>query len=115
MVLGWKVLCGFPSIFSVLRSSFVYTKSPCTTPSIPSLENSARATLNLAPKSPLRSLSISAFVLYSLGVLLNTPFLATKNLPSDGSVPAKIAGAPSHLTEILTGAFVLPPSISRSA
>ena len=62
MVLGWKVICGSPSIFSVLRSSFVYKKSPCTTPSIPSLENSARATLNLAPKSPLRSLSISALI-----------------------------------------------------
>ena len=66
MVLGWKVTHGSPSIFSVLRSLFEYKKSPCTTPSIPILASSLNAILNFALRSPDRSLSISAFVLYSL-------------------------------------------------
>ena len=46
---------------------------------------------------------------------LNIPFFATKNFSSFGSNPAKIAGAPSHLTVTSTGAFALPESISLSA
>ena len=115
MVLGWKVTHGTPSMFSVLRSDCVYNKSPCTTPSIPSLLNSLSAILNLTAKSPLISSLISLSVLYNLGVLLNTPFLATKNCPSDGSTPANMAGAPSHFVVKLTGAEALPDNISRIA
>ena len=36
------------------------------------------------------------------------------NLPSSGSVPANIAGAPSHFTVILTELLLAPASISLS-
>ena len=45
--------------------------------------------------------SVEEFYIF-LDFLLNIPFFATKNLPSDGSVPAKIAGAPSHFTDMFT-------------
>ena len=46
---------------------------------------------------PEGSLSLmSLIVLYTLGVLLNTDFVPTKNFPSAGSVPQNKAGAPSH-------------------
>ena len=54
---------------------------------------------------------MSESVLYTFGDLLNIPFLATKNLPSRGSLPQKIAGAPSHLT--LTFPSLTPPTMSR--
>ena len=79
---------------------------------MPSFENSASATLNFSTSAPLRSSSISLAVLYSLGLMLNTDFFATKNLPSDGSIPAKIAGAPSHLTVILILERAFPANIS---
>ena len=72
------------------------------------------ATLNLSARSPDKSSFISASVLYSLGVTLNTDFFATKNLPSAGSVPAKIAGAPSHFTVMLTDDRLAPASMSLS-
>ena len=84
------------------------------TPVIPSFENSASATLNFAFKSPDRSSSISAFVLYSFGLTLNTDFFATKNLPSLGSIPANIAGAPSHFTVMLIDEREEPDNISLS-
>ena len=95
-------------------TSSVNIKSPCNTPLIPNLENSASAILNLLTNAPDTSASISAFVLYSLGLTLNTDFFATKNLPSSGSIPANIAGAPSHLTVIFTDDLALPASISLS-
>ena len=42
----------------------------------------------------------------------NTPLVPTKNLPVAGSLPAIMAGAPSHLVVMLTGDFVLPSNIS---
>ena len=77
-----------------------------------SLENSLRATLNFALRSPDTSSSISLFDLYNFGLTLNTDFFATKNLPSLGSVPANIAGAPSHFTVMLTEDLALPANIS---
>ena len=68
------------------------------------------ASFNLSERSPDVSASTSASVLYTLGDLLKIPFLATKNFPSLGSVPAKIAGAPSHLT--LAEPSLTPPNIS---
>ena len=44
--------------------------------------------------------------------MLNTDFFATKNLPSAGSIPAKIAGAPSHFTVMSIDERELPASIS---
>ena len=82
--------------------------------SLGKIMNSASATLNFAFKSPDKSASISASVLYNLGLTLNTDFFATKNLPSLGSVPANIAGAPSHLTVMLTEDLDSPASISLS-
>ena len=43
---------------------------------------------------------------------MNIPFLATKNLPSLGSIPANTAGAPSHLTVTSLLALVVPANIS---
>ena len=45
---------------------------------------------------------------------LNTDFFATKNLPSLGSIPANIAGAPSHLTVMLIDEREDPDNISLS-
>ena len=93
--------------------SSVNIKSPCRTPFIPILESSERATLNLLFKVPDKSSSISSLLLYSLGLTLNTDFFATKNFPSSGSIPANIAGAPSHLTVMFTEERALPANISR--
>ena len=100
---------------NILRSFLSYRKSPCTTPLIPSFGNSSKASFNFTAKSPLVSASTSAAVLYTLGFLLKIPFLATKNFLSLGSIPANIAGAPSHLTDTLTFDFELPCSISLKA
>ena len=96
----------------VVSTSSVNIRSPCNTPLIPSLENSASAILNLPTNAPDKSASISASVLYSLGLTLNTDFFATKNSPSSGSIPAKIAGAPSHLTVMFTELRLAPANIS---
>ena len=74
------------------------------------MENSASAILNFEFNAPDRSASISAFVLYNFGVALNTDFFATKNLPSDGSIPAKIAvkvisGVKNFLTKKVSNLF----------
>ena len=73
--------------------SSVYIKSPCNTFLIPNFDNSASATLNFEFSVPDKSASISASDLYSFGLTLNTDFFATKNLPSEGSIPVKIAGS----------------------
>ena len=77
-----------PSIVSVSKS--VNIKSPCKTPLIFNLENSASATLNFAFKSPDKSASISAFDLYNLGLTLNTDFFATKTYHQMGQYQPKI-------------------------
>ena len=71
--------------------------------------------MSLVAKSPDVSASISACDLYTLGFLLKIPFLATKNFLSVGSMPAKTAGAPSHLTVTSVVFFELPANISRIA
>ena len=73
----------------------------------------SKAAFNLSDKSPDVSASISACDLYTFGSLLKTPFLATKNSPSVGSLPANTAGAPSHFTVTSTDLLALPASISR--
>ena len=100
----------FPLIFSVLTSVELYKKSPCITPFIPKSGRYCKANLNFLLRSPEVSASISSSLLYTLGDLLKIPFFATKNLLSRGSIPAKIAGAPSHLT--LTFPSCSPPSVS---
>ena len=85
-------------MFSLLTSDLENKKSPWMTPLIPRAGKYLRASLSLTARSPEESASTSAGDLYTLGFLLNIPFLATKKLPSLGSIPAKIAGAPSHLT-----------------
>src|SRR5210317_527468 len=79
---------------------------------MPNLENSASAILNLEFNAPETSASTSEADLYSFGFTLKTDFFATKNLPSSGSIPAKIAGAPSHLTVIFTDERDAPANIS---
>ena len=95
------------------RSS-VNIRSPCNTPLIPNLENSASATLNFAFSVPDKSASISAFVLYNLGLTLKTDFFATKKSPVSGSMPEKIAGAPSHFSVRKTLEREEPASMSRN-
>ena len=80
---------------------------------MPNLENSASATLNFELSAPDKSASISAFVLYNFGLTLNTDFFATKKSPVSGSIPANIAGAPSHLTVMLTELRLAPAIMSR--
>ena len=111
IVLGWKVTYFFPSIVFVETSPAPNRKSPCITPLMPRAGKYFRASLSFVARSPDVSASTSASVLYTFGFLLKIPFFATKNLPSLGSVPAKIAGAPSHLTDTLPS--FLPASISR--
>ena len=77
------------------------------------LDSSSNASFNLSLRSPDVSASISLWFLYTFGFLLKIPFFATKNLPSDGSIPANTAGAPSHLTVTLVFFLALPASISR--
>src|SRR5210317_949978 len=79
---------------------------------MPNLENSASAILNLEFNAPETSASTSEADLYSFGFTLKTDFFATKNLPSSGSIPAKIAGAPSHLTVMFTDERDAPANIS---
>ena len=67
----------------------------------------------LAEKERLESQQSRVFVEteeYTFGDLLKIPFFATKKLPFLGSIPAKTAGAPSHLT--LTEPSCTPPNVS---
>ena len=80
-------------------------KSPCKTFLIPNFERPTNAFFSLSRNPALSPSSltsgwftaISSRLLLSLAPLLNTAFVPTKNLPSLGSVPQKIAGDPSHL------------------
>ena len=104
IVFGWNVRYGLPFIFFVFKSPGPNKKSPCITPLIPMFGKYLSAAFNFVLRSPEVSSSISLLDLYTFGVALKIPFFATKNAPSRGSVPAKTAGAPSHLTvQIVTG------------
>ena len=70
-------------------------------PDLTTLENSSNAVISLLLKSLFSSPCCISFTdLYTFGVALKIDLVETKNFLSLGSMPTKIAGAPSHLTVV---------------